>query len=404
MTLSNRPVDGEQFREIRRLRSQLSEAKETLLAIRKGDVDAVVVSGKRGLKVFTLEGAEHAYRLLIESIYEGALTLSVEGIILYSNPSFAAMVGKTPVQTLGKSFDSFVSVSDRAALTTILNRKKRIGTKILVQLKLEKGMNLPVQISIRPLAKNGFDREIITLVVTDLTEARKNEARLRALAQKIVEVQEEERKRVAQELHDGITQMLCGVLFHSQALLTKTAKKELPTKVSLRKLCAMVSDTIEEVSRISHHLRPSVLDHLGFVASLKETCREFKNRTAIAIEIQCQPMKSRLSADVELACYRILQESLRNIEKHSHAKKVKVRFSRSDTFLELSIHDNGVGFNPKSIGGNHGKYSGLGVLGMRERMATLGGSLEIISGKSIGTTLVAHVAQMAGDTLGMQSN
>jgi two-component system, NarL family, sensor kinase len=377
--------------EIRHLRQQLQEAKATLIAIQNGDVDAVVVPGKRGPRVFTLEGAEHAYRLLIESINEGALTLTTQGVILYANQRFADMLHKKLEKIIGTALIDLTCEQDRKPLSALLKTRNKKGSKIQVQLKEESGLALPVQISMHPLAKNGFDHEILTMVVTDMTESRKNEIQLRALAHRVIQVQEEERKYVALELHDGITQLLCGILFRSQGMLTKIKNKQWPAQASAQSLCNMVADTVQEVSRISHHLRPSVLDHLGLVASLRETCKEFKMRTDVAIDLKCMALKTRLHADIELAFYRILQEALRNIEKHADARHVKVRLNRIRSGIQLSIQDDGLGFRPKEVAGLRESISGLGLLGMRERMATLGGNLKVVTGIKNGVTILARV-------------
>src|SRR5881396_2227395 len=208
-------------RELAELRARLAEAQETLRAIRRGEVDAVVVAGKEGPQVFTLEGAEHAYRVLIESMNEGALALTADKMILYANQCFARMVKCPLEQVMGSSFRRFLSAEDRATLRPLLKRADKSGSKIQVLLNAGDGSQMPAQISIRPLAKNGFNRATIGMVVTDMTEARRNEEMLRALSHRQVQAQEAERGRVALELHDHITQLLCAILVRCQALADK---------------------------------------------------------------------------------------------------------------------------------------------------------------------------------------
>ena len=155
--------------ELARLRTRLAEAEETLRAIRSGEVDSVVVAGKRGSQVFTLEGAEHAYRVLIESMNEGALTLTADKTILYANQCFARMVKLPLEQVAGSSFRRFLSAEDRAVLRPLLRRSNPAGAKIQVLLKVRDGSRLPAQISIRPLGWDGFNRATFGIVVTDMT-------------------------------------------------------------------------------------------------------------------------------------------------------------------------------------------------------------------------------------------
>ncbi|HEX7617689.1 MAG TPA: PAS domain-containing protein, partial [Verrucomicrobiae bacterium] len=222
--------------ELAKLHTRLADAEETLRAIRSGEVDTVMVAGKEGSQVFTLEGAEHAYRVLIESMNEGALTLTVKGAILYANQCFARMVKCPLEQVMGSSFRRFLSAEDRATLRPLMKWANKSGSKIQVLLHVGDGSKIPAQISIRPLAKNGSNRAPIGMVVTDMTEARHNEEMLRALTHRVVQVQEAERGRVALELHDNITQLLCAVLFHSQALADSLSARDGPAKKEALKL------------------------------------------------------------------------------------------------------------------------------------------------------------------------
>jgi hypothetical protein len=183
---------------------------------------------------------------------------------------------------------------------------------------------MPAQISIRPLAKNGFKGAIIGLVVTDMTEARRSEEMLRALTHRVVQVQEAERGRVALELHDNITQNLCAVLPRWQALANKLPAHEKASRGEVMKLSEMLGQTVEEVQRIARNLRSSVLDELGLVPALRATCTEFADRTGVSLKLACKPLTARLPAEGELALYRILQNALENVEKHARARHVTV--------------------------------------------------------------------------------
>ena len=194
------------------------EAEETLRAIRNGEVDAMVGTGKKNGQVFTLEGAEHAYRLLIESMNEGALTLTTDKMILYANQCFAKMVRRPLEQVIGVSFREFLAVEDHAPLRALLKSAGKSGAKVHLDLHVGSGARIPVLISVRPLAKRGSETVTVGMVVTDMTEARRTEELLRELSHRLVQAQEAERGRVALELHDHITQLLCAILVRSQAL------------------------------------------------------------------------------------------------------------------------------------------------------------------------------------------
>ncbi len=382
--------------ELARISARLAEAEETIRAIRGGEVDAVVGSGQQGLQVFSLEGVEHAYRVLIESMNEGALTLTTDKMILYANQCFARMV-KCPLEkVLGGSFRRFLSAEDRAILRPLLKQAAKAGSKIQMVLKAGDGSKLPVMISIRPLARNDSNVVTIGMVVTDMTEARRTEELLRALTHRVVQAQEAERGRVALELHDNITQLLCGVLVRSQTLADKLSVRDGPAKVEALKLREMLGQTAEEVQRISRGLRPSVLDIMGLAAVLDATGKEFTARTRLPLKLTCVELTARLPADTELTLYRILQEALKNVEKHSLARRVTVRLKRQGDSIQLVIKDDGIGFDAANhLLGKKGKR-GLGLLGMRERATYVGGVLKVKSVRYGGTEIEVRIPLVVG--------
>ena len=364
---------------------------ETLRAIRAGEVDALVGTGQRGDRVFTLEGAEHAYRVLIESMNEGALTLTGDKVILYANQCFARLVKCPLKQVIGGSFRRFLSPADQATLRPLMKRAARTGTQLPMRLKAGDGSVIPVQLSIRELAQGDKEHVIIGMVVTDMTEARRTEELLRALAHRVVQVQEAERGRVALDLHDHITQLLCAVLFSSQALVDKLSTGEGPAKREAVKLRAMLGQTAEEVERISRSLRPSALEHLGLAAVLRGTGTEFAARTGLAVRFDCGQFAARLPADTELALYRILQEALKNVETHARARHVTVRLREQGAFVELVINDDGIGFNSSQHAARRKGKGVLGLLGMHERAAHVGGVLTVKSGRRAGTEVMMRL-------------
>jgi two-component system NarL family sensor kinase len=374
-------------RELAKLRTRLAEAEETLHAVRAGDVDTLVVAGEQGPQVFTLQGAEHAYRVLIESMNEGALTLTTDMTILYANQCFARMVNCPLEQVMGGSLRRFVSVADRAALRPLLKRADSSGSKVQVLLHVGDGSLLPVQISIRPLGKNGSNRATIGMVVTDLTESRRNEEMLRTLTHRVVQAQEAERGRVALELHDNITQLLCAALIRCQALADKLPASVGPAKKEAIKLREMLGETAQEVERISRNLRPGVLEHLGLVEVLRATSSEFEKRTGISLNLDCAQLSGRLPTEIELTLYRILQEALKNVEKHARAHHVTVHLTKSGNIAQLTIKDDGGGFDPDSGPVQRNGRDGFGLLSMRERAAYVGGAFKVKSTGRTGTEI-----------------
>ena len=385
-------------RELADLRARLAIADETLRAIRGGEVDTVSVAGKQGRQVFTLQGAERAYRMLIESMSEGALMLTGKKIILYANRCFARMVHCPLEQVIGSSFRRFLSLEDRANLRRLMKQSARHGSKESLQLHRADGSLCPVQISVQEIDRDGAGHFTLGMTVTDMTEVRQHEARLRALTQRVVQAQESERGRVALELHDNITQLLSGLAFHSEALQGKISPRNGPARREARALRELLGRTALEVERISRNLRPSVLDQLGLDAVLRETCTEFTQRTGLAVELAVAELPERLPAEAELTLYRILQEALKNVEKHARARHVAVELTRPARFVQLTIIDDGVGFDSNRRPAARKGVRGLGLLGMDERAAYVHGTLTVKSGLRAGTEIVVRVPRTPGAT------
>jgi PAS domain S-box-containing protein len=353
-------------REAAELRARLAEAEATLRAIRRGEVDAVVVAGKQGPRVFTLDGAEHAYRVLIESMNEGALTLTAKGVILYANQCFARMAASPLEQVIGSSVHRFLSKADQAALRPLLEQAGESSAKIQALLHAGDGSRMPACFSIRTLPENGSESAAIGLVVTDMTQARRNEELLRTLAHGVMQTQEAERGRVANELRVNITQLLYVILGRCQALAEKLQAGDSSACVDTTKINGMVSRTAEEVEHIWRSLWSHELEKLGLVPALEKARAEFVERGGASLEMDCPVLDERLPAEAELALYRIFQEALNNVERHARARHVTVRLTKQDGFIQLTIKDDGVGFDLDHTAiVKEGK--GLGLLSMRER-------------------------------------
>ena len=373
------------------LRARLAESEETLRAIRNGEVDTMVGTGKNNRQVFTLAGAGDAYRLIIESMNEGALTVTTDKLILYANQCFAKMVKRPLEQIIGKSFREFLAVADRAPLRALLKSAGKSGAKVHLDLHVGNGSRIPVLISVRPLAKRGAETVTVGMVVTDMTETRRTEELLRALTNRVVEAQEAERGRVALELHDHITQLLCAILVRSQVLADKLSPRDWAAWQEAIKLRDQLGEAAEEVERISRNLRPGVLRDLGLVAVLRGDSAEFTRRTGQPLKFTSVELTAQLPAESDLACYRIFQEALKNVERHARARHVTVCLTQPGDFVELVISDDGIGFDPDHHPARRRVKRGFGLIGMRERAACVGGTLSVNSAAGKGTTIRVQI-------------
>jgi signal transduction histidine kinase len=201
---------------------------------------------------------------------------------------------------------------------------------------------------------------------------------------RVVQAQELERRRLARELHDETGQALTSTLLGLKSLEERLADDA--ARVALTELREHVVDALQNVRRLAVELRPAVLDDFGLVAALERLTGSFAEQTEIRVDFNSALGDARLASDVETALYRVVQESLTNIAKHAHARNVSVSLSRRGGAVAAVIEDDGVGFDPRTV-----PEDGIGLLGMRERLALLDGRIEIESRRGAGTTLVAEV-------------
>jgi PAS domain S-box-containing protein len=350
-----------------------------------------MVPCRGGPRVFTLKGAEHSYRVLIESMNEGALMLSPGALILYANGRFSRMIGRPLRRVLGCSFHRFLSDADQKALTQVLRRPARPVATLQVLLHAEDGSQLPAQVSVHRLAGAGSGGAAFSLVVTDMTEARLNETTLRRLSHSLFQGQETDRRRLANELHDRATQGLSALLIRLHLLARDLPADSTSLREEVAAIGKLVGETAEVVENISRNLRPSVLEILGLVPALRAASAGFLKRTGIATKLICSELPVRLSPDADLVLYRVHEEALQNVRQHANAHNVVTRLRQQGAAVVLSIRDDGVGLNPNRDPNQRATKKGLGLIGLRERAVYLGGTLEIKSIRGGGTEVAARI-------------
>jgi PAS domain S-box-containing protein len=213
---------------------------------------------------------------------------------------------------------------------------------------------------------------------------RESESRLHHLSSQLLTAQENERRRIARELHDSIGQSLAATKFILEKKLSQLSKGSPPPGVTLEDVIPMIQNAIEESRRISMDLWPSVLDDLGILSAISWFCRQFGMvYSSISIEKQLDIREDEVPVPLKVVIYRVLQETLNNIAKHSQADRVYISLWKQDGKIELTIEDNGIGFDPET------SRKGLGLVSMKERVEFSGGMLAIESDLGSGTTIRA---------------
>ncbi|GCE06605.1 HAMP domain-containing sensor histidine kinase [Dictyobacter aurantiacus] len=213
----------------------------------------------------------------------------------------------------------------------------------------------------------------------------------RQRAAQIINAQEEERKRVARELHDETSQVLTSLLISLAVLEESITSPEARERIAETRQLA--HQTLRAIRSLSIDLRPSALDDLGLMPALRWYIKEYQQKTDIDVDFQTTGMKDRLTSETETVLYRIVQEALTNVARHAHARKVSVILRESDNAIDVTISDNGEGFDVEKLKTKPtlGQERGWGLVGMFERAQLLDGSLDIESHPGQGTVIRAHI-------------
>jgi len=221
-------------------------------------------------------------------------------------------------------------------------------------------------------------------------ELRESENHLRELSTALLSAQERERKLIAQEIHDSMGASLAATKFKVETALTELGNDSPQTRAALESIIPIIQGTMEEARRIQMSLRPSMLDDLGILATINWFCRQYESiYPSIRIKKEIDVQEHEVPNSLKIVIYRVLQEALNNIAKHSRASVVLLFLRKNSQTMELTIRDSGQGFDLEEAFSRKGTTRGLGLDSMRERVELSGGSFSIESRKGAGTVLRA---------------
>jgi signal transduction histidine kinase len=236
------------------------------------------------------------------------------------------------------------------------------------------------------LNKTGESVPRILGVTVDVSEVKRAQFQLQQLAKRLMEAQEEERKRISRELHDDIGQRVALLAIELDIMRQQFAaedKGELGER--LEQLQASTSELGTDLHLLSHALHSSKLKHLGLESALRELCHRMNSKPGTLVELNCGKVSNFVTEDEALVLYRVAQEALNNVLRHSSATKATIALHYSETNAILVISDNGRGFDPAA------NSDGIGLVGMRERLRAVGGEFKISSAPGVGTSIYASV-------------
>jgi PAS domain S-box-containing protein len=335
-----------------------------------------------------LRESEERYRELFENARDAIYVHDLDGRYISINHAAEQLSGYTREEIIGHSFTEFISTEHLNNVRDNFCGKlaKKGETTYEVDVIAKDGRRVPVEVSSRAIYENGV---IVGVQGTarDITDRKQAQDALQMFSRQLIEAQEEERRRIARELHDQIGQVLTAVKMnlHTVQRMCNGAEAGAYVKDNIE----AVDEALRLVRDLSVDLRPPLLDDLGLVTALRWYVDRYAKRTGLVanVIIELKDQNERFSRELETASFRIAQEALTNVVRHARATAVALRLKKDDELLVLSVRDDGVGFDPEALRRRAPRAVTLGLLGMQERAHAAGGVVEINSQISKGTEI-----------------
>jgi PAS domain S-box-containing protein len=329
-----------------------------------------------------LRASEERFRNAFAHAATGMALTNLEGRFVEANRAYCDLTGYSVEELTSLDFLSITHPDDRARKTTLIEQMLagNIPSFVIEKRYVRKdGHTVWIRNSVS-LLRAGNHHPLIIFLVEDIEERKHAEEGLRRLTGRLLHAQDEERRRLARELHDSTAQSIAalgmnlGVVSESAGILDSRAQ------IALQESVALADQCIRELRTFSYLLHPPVLDERGLYSALACYVEGFAQRSGITVVLQVPEDLGRLPQEVELMLFRIVQESLTNIHRHSGSRTATIRLVRYPGEVLLKVQDQGSGI-PGSINGGDGKLArlGVGIAGMRERVRQIGGHIRIHS-------------------------
>ncbi|MGD2270966.1 MAG: PAS domain-containing sensor histidine kinase [Desulfobacterales bacterium] len=408
--MSEKPTYGELEQKVKKLEKVLTykHAKQSLRkSLEKQDVSAEKMSEpETAVEVLDQDDAEkqpvekaliaeHIFRRAIEeSTPSGIVGIDLDGRQIYVNRAFCEMLGWDEGELLGTRFpfvywsaDEVGAASDKFHFPL---SSKVSSEGIELRFRRKNGDKFWGLVTSSNL--NDSEGKIIghLISVADISKQKQAENAMRDLSSRVVNAQESERKYVSRDLHDTIGGKLSAIKYSLEKIISELHNESDPIKYSVEDVLSIVHDTIDETRRIYRNLHPSILDDLGLCPALRSLCREVMEvYSNITIKSHFEIAEKQIPDSLKILIYRILQEALNNVSKHSQADKIEVSLSQMQNKIELVVLDNGIGFDVAAVARADSQKRGLGLDSMQERTKLFSGSFDIRSTPGKGTVIRA---------------
>jgi PAS domain S-box-containing protein len=345
------------------------DGSQIIDAIRSGCVDAFVVEERDGHAVYTLANSDLPYSTLVQRMQQGAAMLNATGHIMYGNPSLATLLGTSSEAIVGLRFNDLIETEDHPAFQKLFDELQNDSSECELRLRRFDESVIPARISLTTLSR---DKSVTGILVSDLT----SEKSYAELASRLQSLEDEERKKIARELHDSVGQLLVALGMNLSRLRNETPNLSTASTDLLSDCSGMVDEVSREIRTISHLLHPPLLDVAGLESAIRWYVDGFSHRSNIKVELQTDSELGRLPSEVEISLFRVVQECLTNVYRHSGSDFCSISMKRNGNFLFMEIRDTGHGMR----NGAEGEIpAGVGLRGMQERLRRLSGTLQIHS-------------------------
>ena len=367
-----------------------------------GSVTSVLESNRDITEMKRAQEAQNRLAAIIESSDDAIVSKNLDGIITSWNQAAERIFGYAAAEAVGRHIGLIIP-SDRQEeendILARLRRGERIDHFETVRQRKDGG-KLDVSVTISPV-KDANGRVVgASKVARDITDRKRIEHILKEaeFSGRLLQLQDDERRRVARELHDGAGQLLAALSMNTHAVAREKAALSPRVAQCVDENVSLVEQAISEIRTISHLLHPPLLDEVGLRSAVEEYVHGFGERSKVRVNLDLPNDLERLPRDVELSLFRIVQECLTNIHRHSGSAAAQVRLSREPGEIRLEVSDQGCGMRPE-IRENFlaGKNTGVGLRGMRERVKQIGGTLQIHSNGTGTSVLVVLPLRQGSD-------